>query len=274
MYAIRIARRWLALSALSLLATAVATPVLAQDDDDRPARREEFKWAGQIQPGQTVEVKGVNGPIHAEPSTSGQVEIYALKSGRRSDPQGVTIKVVPHGAGITICSVYPSVDDEPNECLPGRRGHMNTRNNDVKVEFTVRVPSGSNFSGRTVNGSIDARDLDGRVEVSTVNGSVDFSTQGTGVAKTVNGSITGKLGRADWTDTLELETVNGSITLALPAGTDADVDARTVNGRINSSLPLTLQEMTRRSLKGTLGSGGRGLSLGTVNGSITLKAGQ
>jgi hypothetical protein len=271
MYAIRIARRWLALSALSLLATAVATPVLAQDDDDRPARREEFRWAGQIQPGQTVEVKGVNGPIHAEPSTSGQVEIYALKSGRRSDPQGVTIKVVPHGAGITICSVYPSVDDEPNECLPGRRGHMNTRNNDVKVEFTVRVPSGSNFSGRTVNGSIDARDLDGRVEVSTVNGSVDFSTQGTGVAKTVNGSITGKLGRADWTDTLELETVNGSITLALPAGTDADVDARTVNGRINSSLPLTLQEMTRRSLKGTLGSGGRGLSLGTVNGSITLK---
>ena len=58
-----------------------------------------------------------------------------------------------------------------------------------------------------------------------------------------------------------------------PGGTDADVDARTVNGRIESSLPLTLKEYSRRSLKGTLGSGGRGLSLGTVNGSITLKSG-
>ena len=275
MYAARTARRFAALTALSLLATAVPAPLLAQDDDNRPTRREEFKWSGQIAPGQTVEIKGVNGAIHAEPSTTGQVEVYTLKSGRRSNPRGITIKVVPHGDGVTICSVYPNVeDDEPNECLPGRRGRMNTRNNDVKVEFTVRVPSGADLSARTVNGGIEARDLDGRVDVSTVNGSVDFSTQGTGVAKTVNGSITGKLGRADWTDTLQLETVNGSITLALPAGTDADVDARTVNGRINSSLPLTLQEMTRRSLKGTLGSGGRGLSLGTVNGSITLKAGE
>jgi hypothetical protein len=276
MYAARTARRFVALTAFSLLATAVAAPARAQDDDDnRPTRRQEFKWAGQIAPGQTVEVKGVNGAIRAEPSSSGQVEILALKSGRRSDPQQVAIRVVPHDGGVTICSVYPNVeDDEPNECRPGRGGRMNTRNNDVKVEFTVRVPSGSNLIARTVNGGIEARDLDGRVEVSTVNGSVNFSTQGTGVAKTVNGSITGKLGRADWTDTLQLETVNGSIELALPAGTDADVDARTVNGRINSALSLTLQEMTRRSLKGTLGSGGRGLSLGTVNGSITLKAGE
>lgn len=270
----RTARRYLALTALSLLATALPAPAVAQDDDDdRPVRREEFKWAGQIAPGQTVEVKGVNGGIEAERSPSGQVEIVAVKSGRRSDPRAVAIKVVPHAEGVTICSVYPSVDDEPNECLPGKRGRNNTRNNDVKVSFTVRVPAGSNFIGRTVNGAIEARDLDGRVEATTVNGSIRFNTEGTGAAKTVNGSIDVKLGRSDWTDTLELETVNGSIELALPAGVDADVEARTVNGRINSALPLTLQEMTRRSLKGTLGSGGRALSLGTVNGSITLKPG-
>jgi DUF4097 and DUF4098 domain-containing protein YvlB len=136
------------------------------------------------------------------------------------------------------------------------------------------VPAGTNFVGRTVNGAVEARGLDGRVDLHTVNGSVEFSTQGTGSAKTVNGSITGKLGRADWSDTLSLETVNGSITLDLPAGTDTDIEARTVNGRINSALPITVQEFGRRWLKGTLGSGGRGLSLGTVNGSITLKSGE
>jgi hypothetical protein len=265
-------RRALARTALTLSLLALPALVMAQDDDG-PTRRDDFKWSGQLAAGQTLEIKGVNGPIHAEPSGSGQVEIVAVKTGRRSDPRGVSIAVVPSADGVTVCAVYPNVDDERNECAPGRRGRMNTRNNDVKVEFTVRVPSGANFVGRTVNGGIDVRDLDGRVDLATVNGSVDFNTQGTGTAKTVNGSITGKLGRADWADTLSLETVNGSITLDLPTGTDADVEARTVNGRIHSALPLTLREFSRRSLKGTLGSGGRGLSLGTVNGSITLKAG-
>jgi DUF4097 and DUF4098 domain-containing protein YvlB len=200
------------------------------------------------------------------------VEVVAIKSGRRSDPRSVNVQVVPHGEGVTICAVYPNVDDEPNECAPGERGRMNTRDNDVKVEFTVKVPAGSNLVAKTVNGSVEATDLDGRVDIRTVNGSVRFNTQGTGAAKTVNGSITGKLGRSDWTDTIELETVNGSITLDLPATTDADVDARTVNGRIESALPLTLREFSKRSLKGTLGSGGRRLSLSTVNGSITLKS--
>jgi DUF4097 and DUF4098 domain-containing protein YvlB len=271
----RTVRQALALTTLSLMALAAPRPALAQDDDDRPVRQEQFKWAGQLSPGQTVEIKGVNGPIRAEPSSSGQVEVLAVKSGRRSDPRAVSIAVVPHGDGVTLCAVYPNVfDEDPNECAPGRRGHMNTKNNDVKVEFTVRVPAGANFVGRTVNGGVEARGLDGRVDLHTVNGSLDFSTQGIGTAKTVNGSITGKLGRADWSDTLSLETVNGSITLDLPAGTDADLEARTVNGRINSSLPLTVQELSRRWLKGTLGSGGRGLTLGTVNGSITLKSGE
>jgi hypothetical protein len=271
----RTVRQALALTTLSLMALAAPRPVLAQDDDDRPARHEQFKWAGQLSPGQTVEIKGVNGPIRAEPSSSGQVEVLAVKTGRRSDPRAVSIAVVPHGEGVTLCAVYPNVvDEDPNECAPGRRGHMNSKNNDVKVEFTVRVPAGTNFVGRTVNGGVEARDLDGRVDLHTVNGSLDFSTQGIGTAKTVNGSITGKLGRADWSDTLSMETVNGSITLDLPAGTDADLEARTVNGRINSSLPLTVQELSRRWLKGTLGSGGRVLTLGTVNGSITLKSGE
>lgn len=221
-----------------------------------------------------MEIKGVNGSIRAEPSPSGQVEIAAVKSGRRSDPRAVKIQVIPHGEGVTICAVYPSVEaDEPNECAPGDRGRMNTRNNNVKVDFTIKVPAGANLAAKTVNGSVGATNLDARVDLQTVNGSVVFDTQGTGAAKTVNGAITAKLGRADWTETIELETVNGSITLSLPASTNANVDARTVNGRIESRLPLTLREFSKRQLKGTLGAGGRGLSLSTVNGSITLNAG-
>jgi len=80
------------------------------------------------------------------------------------------------------------------------------------------------------------------------------------------------MGRADWTGTLDFETVNGSITLGLPADLSADVDAETVNGRIDVDFPLGGNlHQTKRELRGTIGGGGRSLKLETVNGSITLR---
>lgn len=239
------------------------------------APQNEFRWTGQIAAGQTVEIRGVSGSIKAAPSASGQIELVATKQGRRSDPGEVKIETVPHAGGVTICAVYPTPPDadEQNRCAPGDAARLGSRNNDVRVDFTIGIPKGVHLVARTVNGSIDIRELDGRVDAATVNGGVQFDTRAAGRAKTVNGSITGRLGRADWTDTLEMETVNGSITLDLPETIDADVEAKTVNGRITSDLPLTLKEMSRRSLKGTLGNGGRRLSLGTVNGSIALRRG-
>jgi DUF4097 and DUF4098 domain-containing protein YvlB len=136
------------------------------------------------------------------------------------------------------------------------------------------VPAGVTFSGRTVNGGIEARDLDGRVSLHTVNGNVEISTSSYASVKTVNGSITARLGRADWQDVLEMKTVNGGITLHLPSSVATDVNAKTVSGQILSDFPITIREAGRRSLKGSIGGGGgRGLSLETVNGSITLKSG-
>jgi DUF4097 and DUF4098 domain-containing protein YvlB len=80
------------------------------------------------------------------------------------------------------------------------------------------------------------------------------------------------MGRADWTDTLKMTTVNGSITLTLPPGLNTDVKASTVNGDIASDFPVTISgRVSRRRMEGTIGGGGRLLALDSVNGSITLK---
>jgi hypothetical protein len=264
------------LAALTLAAIGFAAGVFtpataaAQASDSR----DEFRWQGQVQPGQNVEIRGVNGGIDAQPSSSGQIEVTALKTGNRSDVGGVRIVVVPHAEGVTICALYPDVDGEPNECRPGGGGRNSSRDNDVKVQFTVRVPAGVTFTGRTVNGGIEARDLDGRVSLNTVNGDVRISTSSYASVKTVNGSITAHLGRADWQDVLEMKTVNGSITLHLPGSVATDVTAKTVSGQILSDFPISIREAGRRNLKGTIGGGGgRGLALETVNGTITLKSG-
>ncbi|HKR02361.1 MAG TPA: DUF4097 family beta strand repeat-containing protein [Pyrinomonadaceae bacterium] len=236
---------------------------------------EEFRWSGRVAEGKTIEVKGINGGVRAEPAQGNEVEVIATKTGRRSDPKEVEIRVVEHGGGVTICAVYPSPDSSrPNDCVPGEGGNSNVQNNDVDVAFRVRVPRGVRFSGRTVNGGIDAATLGGDVDAKTVNGSININTAGVARAKTVNGSITASMGRADWSAPLEFKTVNGAINLELPPGTSAEVKAETFNGDINTTFPITATgRVGRRHLNGTIGAGGRELSIKTVNGSISLRGG-
>jgi hypothetical protein len=240
------------------------------------AATQDFAWDGRVAPGQAVEIKGINGDVDAGPASGDRVEVAAVKRGRRSDPASVQVKVVEHAGGVTICAVYPSSQGRrPNECLPGEGGHLGANDNDVSVRFTVRVPAGVRFVGRTVNGDVAAEHLAGDVQATTVNGGVRLSTAGQAEAETVNGSITASVGQASGEDPLTFKTVNGSITVELPAAANADLRAATVNGDIHSDFPLRGHtRISRRSLSGTIGSGGRRLALDTVNGSIRIRQAQ
>lgn len=236
------------------------------------AAGEEFQWAGVVQPGQAIEIKGVNGNIEAHPTSGSQVEVTAYKTGRRNDPSEVRIEVVPHAGGVTVCAVYPDAEGR-NECQPGGHGRMNVRNNDVKVEFKVLVPEGVHFVGRNVNGGVAASGIRGDVRVYTVNGNADVDCEGAAQAKTVNGSIRVSMGASDFGDDLEFESVNGSITVEMPRNASAEVSAKTVNGGIDSDFPLDVKgRWGPKSARGTIGQGGPRLSLKTVNGGIDLKA--
>jgi hypothetical protein len=256
----------------AMVATVAVAAAPAPAASQAGARQEDFHWSGNVAAGAAVEIKGVNGGIVATGAPSGEVEVTAVKKGRKSDPAQVKIEAVEHDGGVTICAVYPSEGGTPNECKPGEGGRMRVRDNDVNVEFTVKVPAGVRFVGRTVNGSIHASHLAADAEAHTVNGGIELDSAGTARAETVNGGITARLGRADWTGTLALKTVNGGIDVSVPAGLSADVKASTVNGDIETDFPLTVTgRISRRSIQGTIGGGGRLLEMETVNGGIALR---
>jgi hypothetical protein len=239
-----------------------------------PAAAQDWSFRERVAAGRWLEIKGVIGSVSATPSSGDQVEIQATKSARRSDPDEVEIVVHRHAQGVTICALYPQGRNrQPNECLPDNRGRMNSQNNDVRVDFVVRVPRSVNFAGRTVMGDVNITGLSANVRAHSVNGDVRASTAGlVEEASTVNGSIDVAMGRADWTDVLEFETVNGAIRLELPGQLDADVSASTVNGSIDSDYPLTVRgRFSGKRLSGTIGRGGRDLALGTVNGDIEIR---
>jgi len=187
----------------------------------------------------------------------------------------VRITTFEHEGGITVCALYPSPDAaRPNECRAGEAGRMSTRNNDVTVEFVVKVPAGVRLAARTVNGAVDASGLSADVDAETVNGSVKVATSGVARAETVNGSVQASMGRADWSSDLAIKTVNGSIRVTLPPAAGATLDAETVNGSIQTDFEVAGGKATRRRLTGTIGGGGRGLTLETVNGSIHINQGR
>ena len=251
-------------TAAALCLTALAT-----------AAAQDFNWHGRLAAGKRLEVKGVNGDVRAV-LTSGEAVVNATKHSRRSDPDEVEIKVVESEDGITICAVYPTPRRarQENTCEPGDRWHSSTEDNDVTVDFEVQVPAGVEFHGQTVNGEMSAEGLKADVRASTVNGSVRVTTTGLAEASTVNGSVYVQMGRANWDSDLEFSTVNGGITLIMPSKLDTEVRASTVNGEIDSDWPMMISgKFGPRRLRGTIGAGGRTLSLSTVNGEIRLRKG-
>ena len=246
------------------LLLALATPALQGSND--------FDWRGRIAPGKTIEIVGINGAIEASGTTGSETTVSAVKRGRRSDPDEVTIEVVEHAGGVTICAIYPARNGRENECLPGGKGRSESHNNDVNVTFTVGVPRGVRFAGRTVNGDVEATGLSAEAEARTVNGSITLETDAYGEASTVNGSIDARLGAATWSGDLDFSSVNGNVTVALPEAPDVEVDASTVNGSMNTDFPLTVRgRWGPRRMSGTIGKGGRSLSLSSVNGSMNLE---
>jgi hypothetical protein len=260
----RVARWGWLFAALVVLNPAVSS---ARSHDDGSRRHESWSWSGKLASGGRLELNGVNGEIVAEPGSGDLVEVTADKSGRRHDPSEVKIQVVQDSDGITICAVYPG---QGNACEPGH-SHSETRNNDVRVDFHVKVPAGATFAANTVNGGIHAHSLAGPVHAHTVNGECEIETTQSGDAATVNGSVRAVLGKVSADERLKFATVNGSITLMLPPGLDADVEGSTVNGGIDSDFPVTISgRFGPRNLHGTIGRGGARLAASTVNGSIHL----
>lgn len=235
---------------------------------------QDFNWRGRITAGKRLEVKGVNGDVRAVAASGAEAVVTAAKRARRSDPDEVKIEVVEHAGGVTICAVYPTPPRarRENVCEAGDEWHSNTEDNDVTVHFDVQVPAGVEFHGRTVNGEMSAEGMRADAKASTVNGSVRVTTTGVAEASTVNGSVYVEMGRADWPDELDFSTVNGKITLILPAKLDTEVRASTVNGDMESDFPMTVSgRFGPRRWRGTIGTGGRSLNLSTVNGEIRLK---
>ena len=252
---------------LAALILALATFGFTQDQGSDNGK--EFHWSGKLSPDQVVVIKNINGDIDATGSpSSDQVEVTAEKSGPDADQ--IKIQVVKLNDGVMICALYPGYFHSSENC--DSNSHWGNNNNHSRADFIVHMPQNLRFTGKSVNGKVEANGMGRYVEATSVNGGIDVSTSSWASASSVNGSIHARIGRAEWSGDLEFKTVNGSITLELPTNLNADLDFKSVNGHLESDFPMTMQgSIGKHSVHATIGNGGRSLEMKTVNGGGELR---
>jgi len=144
------------------------------------------------------------------------------------------------------------------------------------VSYRVSVPRTTALDLQTRNGGITIRGVHAAVRFVTTNGGVQLDGLGGAVqGRTQNGGVKVALSGDRWDGLgLDVETTNGGVTLEVPQGYSAQLEASTVNGGVRSDVPLTTATTASgrldRQVSATLGSGGAPVRVRTRNGGVRI----
>ena len=146
------------------------------------------------------------------------------------------------------------------------------RSASVSVSYLVFVPRRFDLQLDAHNGGLGVTGVTGKMDLRTTNGSVNLTDVGGDVhARTQNGSLNVQLAGAKWDGAgLDVETQNGSVRIGIPSAYAAQIETGTVNGRVNTDFPVTVQGRISRRLSLPLNGGGTPIRAITTNGSVTL----
>jgi len=252
-----------------------------------------------------IEVRLERGRIEAGSSSSGRVELEVRKRARGFDRSAA--RAALEDLGVEVREIEGGLRIETRGAL-SRRSRLDGMDG---LDLVLRVPRGSELDLRTGDGSIEVKGVEGTVAAESGDGRIELDgVSGSMRARTADGSIRGRelSGRLDARtgdgrielegrfDALEattgdgsirvsaresspralsegwvLRTSDGSIRLALPSGLSADVEASTLDGEVELTLPRFEGERRERRLRGKLGDGGALILATTMDGDVRLE---
>lgn len=143
------------------------------------------------------------------------------------------------------------------------------------VRYELSVPRRTDLDLETLNGGIAITQVEGELRFRALNGGVHLEgLAGDVEGRTTNGGLNVILEGDRWDGRgLDVETTNGGVTLTVPEGYSAELETRTVNGRIEVGFPVTVQGRIGREIHATLGEGGPPIRVATTNGGVRIREG-
>jgi DUF4097 and DUF4098 domain-containing protein YvlB len=154
-----------------------------------------------------------------------------------------------------------------------REGQVNLRTGDGKIEVSSLK---GEMDLHTGDGSVNLDGVDGKLHASTGDGHIQAAGRFDELdLKTGDGhvDVRATVGSA-LTNSWQLETGDGSVSLELPHDLAADIDLHTSDGHIDLDMPVAAEGKLRENeIRGKLNGGGSLLTIRTGDGSIHLKKG-
>ena len=211
--------------------------------------------------------------------------VIKVSGPKRRDSGGIQVGVhfsptarmrvaLPRNSQLTVASGDGSINVED---VNGKIA-LNTRNGSIRGSRLI-----GDVTIRSGDGAIRVDRAEGKVDLETEDGSITLEAKPTMLrARTSDGSVRVEIDREsvmgeDW----DIQTSDGSVTLTLPPDFNAQLDAETRDGVVRASHPNVKtavegqsreeRQERRRSLKTTLGTGGRTLKVRTGDGTIRVE---
>jgi DUF4097 and DUF4098 domain-containing protein YvlB len=243
--------------ALALLAVALHLNTVSAKQEFQ----EEFHKSYPLDKLGQVSLENVNGNVHVLTWDREEVKIDAVKHANKQEHLAeVKIEVNATPKHVEIKTKYPDSKSRKS------------KNNSTSVDYSLTVPKQSHLHKvSTVNGAVDIENVEGDVAASSVNGSATATgLRGEAHLSSVNGPVSATFVQIN--KGVVLESVNGSVKVAVPPQANAEVSASTVNGGIGSdfSLPAKKHFPVGQNLRAKLGEGGPLIKISTVNGGIRI----
>lgn len=205
-------------------------------------------------------------------------------------PARYNVKLKTSGSDISVADLGGNADVDTSGGKI-QLGHISgqvdarTSGGDVRLESSngpalIRTSGGDIEIGHA-NGRVEARTSGGSIDIESASGPIVARSSGGGIdikdaldsvdAHTSGASIHARFSRQPHGD-MRLETSGGNLTIAVPAGFNAALDAHASGGSVDTDLPVLVQgHHDDDSLSGNIGSGGPKLFLRTSGGGITIR---
>lgn len=241
----------------------VEVPAVVQTVKDET---EKFEQTYPLSANGRLNVSNVNGSITVEAWDRNEVKLeYTKTADTRERLADVEIRIDARSDSFSVEADYDSWKNKNNNKWKAGK---------LTVDFRLMAPRGAVLNEvETVNGSATVSNFTNMTRVSAVNGSVTATNiRGTAKLCTVNGEVTADFDRLESGSRINLETVNGRVSLMIPSDANATVRADSLNGNITNDfgLPVRKGKYVGRDLYGRIGSGDVQIKLESVNGALSI----
>jgi DUF4097 and DUF4098 domain-containing protein YvlB len=255
---------WLG-AALGSICALLVLAIGAHASEHRGAFTEEFHQTYPLTPDGRIELDNINGDVHISTWDRNEVKVDAVKyADEKERLDEAKIEIDSGKDYLSIRTRYPDHDQNWN---------WGSHNNPASVDYTLTVPRTVRLDEiKLINGELDVSGVSGEVRASCINGRLEaHDLAGRAHLSTINGRLDARFSQLA-ANTIELNSVNGSVELTIPSDSQAELEASTVSGAIDNDFGLHVNHhrFVGHDLRGELGNGGAHIRLSNVNGHIEI----